>query len=103
MPESARDFFESLPARLDPAKTADLEASYRFDIAGAGSWRVGVSGGAVAVDESQAAADCVIQMSDETFSKLRNGRASPMTSFMTGKIKVKGDMALAAQLKALFF
>jgi putative sterol carrier protein len=103
MPESASEFFESLPSRVDPAKAASLTATYRFDIVGEGSWRVAADGDSVTVEESEADADCVIQMSEATFAKLRDGRGSPMKAFMTGKLKVKGDTALALELKDLFF
>jgi putative sterol carrier protein len=103
MAESAREFFESVSGRIDPASTAGRRASYRFDVTGAGSWRVAVDDGTVAVEETDADADCVIQLSEETFQKLRAGQANPMTAFMTGKIKVKGDLALATKLKELFF
>jgi putative sterol carrier protein len=42
-------------------------------------------------------------MKDEVFAKLRRGEQSPMTGFMTGKIKVDGDVGLALKLKDLFF
>ena len=45
----------------------------------------------------------MIRMKDEVFAKLRAGKQNPMTAFMTGKIKVDGDMALAMKLKDLFF
>jgi len=51
--ESARQFFDDLQARAEPARAGDLDASYRFDIADAGSWRVDVANGAVRVTESQ--------------------------------------------------
>jgi putative sterol carrier protein len=101
--EGAREFFQSVDRRLDPTKTAGLTVSYRFDIAGAGSWRVAVDDGSVAVEESDADADCVIQASEGDFMKLVRGEGNPTTMFVTGKLKVKGDMALALKLRQLFF
>jgi putative sterol carrier protein len=77
--------------------------SYRFDIDGAGSWRVEVVDGAVSVAESQASADCVIRAKEGTFRRLLDGKENPTTAFMLGRIKVEGDMALALKLKQLFF
>jgi putative sterol carrier protein len=102
MEESVREFFEGLESRLDPEKTRGTTATYRFDIAGAGSWRVAVDDGRASVDESEEPADCTIRMKEEVFLKLLRG-GNPMTAFMTGKIKVDGDMALALKLKQLFF
>ncbi len=50
------------------------------------------------VDED---ADCTIAMSMDSFLKTVKGELNPMMAVMTGKIKVKGDMALAMKLKDL--
>jgi len=46
-------------------------------------------------------ADCTIAMSMDSFIKTVKGELNPMMAVMTGKIKVKGDMALAMKLKDL--
>jgi putative sterol carrier protein len=102
MSDTTADFFESLESRLDPAKLGGVTASYRFDIDGAGSWRVDVHDGVVGVSEGGEGGDCVIRMKDEVCRKLRRGEQNPMTGFMTGKIKVDGDVGLALKLKELF-
>jgi putative sterol carrier protein len=103
MTDTTAEFFESLEQRLEPSRLAGLTASYRFDIAGAGSWRVEVRDGVATVSEGTDGGDCVIRMKDEVFAKLRRGEQNPMTGFMTGKIKVDGDIGLALKLKDLFF
>jgi putative sterol carrier protein len=99
--DSAQQFFDSLQARTDPSRAGDLSASYRFDIDGAGSWHVDVDNGAVTVTESQEPADCVIATDEQTFLAVVSGKQNPMGAFMTGKIKVEGDMALALGLRDL--
>jgi putative sterol carrier protein len=102
MAETTREFFESLETRIDPARLHGLNASYRFDIAGAGIWRVDVAEGSATVTENGEGGDCIIRMKDEVFTKLRRGELNPMNGFMLGRIKVKGDMSLAVKLKELF-
>ena len=34
--------------------------------------------------------------------KLASGKQNPMTAYMTGKIKVKGDMGAATKLQKIF-
>jgi hypothetical protein len=42
-----KEFFDALPSKVDPAKTAGMNNSYVFDIADVGAWTVSVSDGAV--------------------------------------------------------
>ena len=99
--ESARQFFENLQARAASSRAGDLNASYRFDIQDVGSWHVDVENGAVTVTESQDPADCVIATDEQTLLGVVGNEQSPMGAFMTGKIRVEGDMGLALRLKDL--
>jgi putative sterol carrier protein len=103
MTQTAREFFTGLEHRLDREKLRGQTVSYRFDIAGAGSWRVGVDDGSLDVEEGRADADCVIAMKEDVFLRLLRGEQNPVSAFMLGRIKVDGDMALALKLKELFF
>ena len=100
--DSPREFFESLESRVDPAKAAGMTASYRFEIDGAGTWTVDVDDGKVAVSETGADADCTISTSSETFMKIAKGEQNPTAAYMSGKLKVKGDMGQAMKLQKLF-
>jgi putative sterol carrier protein len=99
---SARDFFESLENRVDESKTAGMNNSYLFDIDGAGKWKVDVNDGKVTVTEGEGDADAIISTSEETFTKMINGEQNPTSAYMTGKLKVKGDMGAAMKLQKLF-
>jgi putative sterol carrier protein len=102
MADSVREFFEGLEGRVDASKTAGVNNSYLFDIEGAGAWKVDVRDGAVAVTEGAADADTTIQSSEENFLKLIRGEQNPTTAYMTGKLKIKGDMGAAMKLQKLF-
>jgi putative sterol carrier protein len=101
--ESAQQFFDDLAARADPARAGDLSASYRFDIADQGSWHVDVQNGDVTVTVTQSTepADCVIATDEQTFLAVVRNEQNPMGAFMTGKIRVEGDMGLALRLRDL--
>jgi putative sterol carrier protein len=100
--DSAREFFETLESRVDPAKAAGLTASYRFEIDGAGTWTVDVDDGKVSVSENGGDADCTISTSAETFAKIARGEQNPTAAYMSGKLKVKGDIGQAMKLQKLF-
>ena len=47
-------------------------------------------------------ADCVIEINNENFSKILNKKMNSMSAFMTGKMKIKGEMTIAMKLSSLF-
>jgi len=99
---TAKDFFANLESSADASKTAGMTNSYLFDIEGAGKWTVTVDDGKVSVTEGGEDADAVITTSDETFEKIVSGEQNPTSAYMTGKLKVKGDMGAAMKLQKLF-
>lgn len=100
--DSAREFFEGLEGRIDPSKTAGMTNSYVFEIDGAGTWKVDVNDGSVAVTEGGGEADATIAASEETFQQVASGDLNATTAYMTGKLKVRGDMGAAMKLSRLF-
>ncbi len=99
---AVNEFFDGLPSRVDAAKTAGMNNSYVFDIEGAGTWTVKVADGAVTVDEGDTGGECTISTSEETFEKVVKGEQNPTAAYMSGKLKIKGDMGAAMKLQKLF-
>jgi putative sterol carrier protein len=99
---AAKDFFDSLEARADASKIAGMSNSYLFDIEDEGQWLVDVRDGAIKVTEGAGDADATIQTASETFEKIVAGEQNPTTAYMTGKLKVKGDMGAAMKLQKIF-
>ena len=103
MAQSVSQFFEELPSRVDESKTAGMNNTYRFNVDGAGSWTVDVQDGKVSVaQDGDGEPDVTISSSEETFLKLVQGEQNPTTAYMTGKLKIKGDMGAAMKLQKLF-
>jgi putative sterol carrier protein len=99
---TSAEFFEGLESRVDESKTAGMTNTYLFDIEGK-QWTVAVNDGTVKVTEGDAGgADATITTSEETFQKIASGEQNPTTAYMTGKLKVKGDMGAAMKLQKLF-
>ena len=100
---TVHDFFEGLPSRVPPERIEGMKNTYVFDIDGAGVWTVKVADGAIAVNEGAAGdADCTFSTSEESFEKIVAGEQNPTTAYMTGKLKIKGDMGAAMKLQKLF-
>jgi len=82
---------KALNTRLDGE---GLDGSVRFVIEDAGSVRIDENG----ATESEAEADCTMTASADTFQGILDGEVSPTAAFMSGKLKVDGDMGLAMKL-----
>jgi putative sterol carrier protein len=102
MADAVQEFFTNLESRTDASKTAGMNNSYVFDIEGVGQWKVDVDDGKVAVTEGGGDADVVISTSQETFEKIVAGDVNPTSAYMTGKLKIKGDMGAAMKLQKIF-
>jgi putative sterol carrier protein len=60
-----------------------------------------LDGGASQVSETDGDADTTIKVSWDDWQALGDGRLDPMTAFMSGKLKVEGDMSNAMQLQGV--
>jgi putative sterol carrier protein len=99
---TAQEFFDALPSRVAPDRIEGMNNTYVFDIEGAGTWTVKVADGAVTVTDGAEEADCTFSASEETFEKIASGEQNATTAYMTGKLKIKGDMGAAMKLQKIF-
>lgn len=53
------------------------------------------------VSGQEVESDCTVRMSIDTFGKLQRKEIKPFMAVASGKIKVRGDMSIAAKLKKL--
>ncbi len=53
------------------------------------------------VSQEDKEADCTIKIDQEDFESILSGDMNPMSAFMSGKIKVQGDMGVAMKLQSL--
>ncbi len=99
---SVQEFFEGLAERVTPDRIEGMNNTYAFDIEGAGTWTVAIADGSITVTEGAGDADCTFSASEESFAKIVAGEQNPTTAYMTGKLKIKGDMGAAMKLQKIF-
>jgi putative sterol carrier protein len=71
-----------------------FDRSVKFDLKDAGA--IVIDGANVSVGDGEA--DCTITMSLDDFIALTKGELNPTSAFMTGKMKITGDMSVAMAL-----
>lgn len=84
-------------ALTDKLAGAGFDGSIKFDIEGEGVIRI--VDGAVSTEDGDA--ECTISASMDTFQEMFAGELDPTAAFMTGKIKLDGDMGVAMKLGQL--
>jgi len=98
------DFFSNyLPTKLNenPGLAAEIGAVYQFDIEGAGTWAVDLTGDSGTVAEgAHDDPGCVVTAAKEDFEKLLDNPASGMMLFTMGKLKVS-NVGLALSLQKI--
>jgi len=104
-PTSCKQAFEQMPHRFKKDAAQGLNASYQFDLSGegGGKWQVLINGDNCEVKEgSHPSPNITISMSAQDYLDLVTGKLNPQMAFMTGKLRLTGDMGLALRLQSLF-
>ena len=76
---------------------SDFDGTAKFDIEGEGSVVIDSSGARASDEET----DVTLSADAETFQDILSGDLNPTSAFMTGKLKVDGDMGAAMKLASV--
>ncbi|XP_040217171.1 hydroxysteroid dehydrogenase-like protein 2 isoform X2 [Rana temporaria] len=99
------DTFKAIGKSINEDAVKSVQGIYQFVLSGAeqGTWYMDLKNdkGAVGKGEPPIKADVVMSLDSEDFVKMFTGKLKPTMAFMGGKLKIKGNMALAMKLEAL--
>ncbi|MEZ4643993.1 MAG: SCP2 sterol-binding domain-containing protein [Chloroflexota bacterium] len=85
-----------------PALLADINTTVQFDLSGegGGQWHAAIADGAITVNNGPAdAPQATLIMDAEDFVAMSTGQLNAMAAFMSGKIKVEGDLGTIMKLQ----
>lgn len=105
MSMQARDLIQAMPEAFLPEKAGNAKALIQFNLTGEGGglWLLDVADGKCQVrEETISQPDLTITMDANNFVAFTQGQLDPIQAFMTGKIKVSGNVGLTMQLLQWF-
>lgn len=101
--KTPQEFFDDvLPCRFKPEKAKGIDVTAQVNISGpdGGDWTVEIKEQKLNVKKgNHPSPKLTVGITDADFLDLVNDKISTQKAFFTGKIKFKGDLALALKLK----
>jgi putative sterol carrier protein len=99
------ELFEKMPGQFQADKAGDMNAVILFDLSGegGGQWSVSIADGKC--DVTQGAADSpksTVRMDAGDYHDMITGKLNPMMAFMSGKVKVEGDLNTVMKFQQIF-
>jgi putative sterol carrier protein len=102
---TVKETFDLMASRFRADKATGVNATIQYEIGGegGGTWNAVIANGTCTVSEGPAASPTLtVQMSGQDWLDMLSGKQSGQMLFMSGKLKLKGDMGLAMKLASLF-
>jgi putative sterol carrier protein len=102
---TVKETFDAMASRFRPEKAAGVNATIQYDISGdqGGTWHAVIRDGACTVSDGPAPSpNLTIGMSGQDWLDMVGGKLSGQMAFMSGKLKLKGDMGLAMKIGGMF-
>lgn len=98
------DYARAMPKGFRPDRASGLKTNYQFQIGdGGGIWTLTITNWTCTIAQGETApAAAMIQISGADFIKLAQGQFNTVQAFQQGRIKVKGDLNLAAKISDIF-
>ncbi len=103
--EEIAQIFPTMCERFLPDKAQGVDGYIQFDLTGdsGGLYWLNVTGGTCTWGEGQAEnPKMTLRAVAEDYMSVISGSTNAMTAFMSGKIKIQGDMGLAMKMQTMF-
>lgn len=104
MVTTVKEYFETLPRRFQAQNAGGIDAIFQFELSGdgGGTYHVVVKDGAMTVIEgAHASPTVVLKMTGDEYVKMANGKLDGRMAFMSGKMKVSGQIPMAMKMQQI--
>jgi len=98
------NIFASMPSQFQVDKAGDLDISILFDLSGdgGGQWTAKIADGKFDLNKGAIGTPtATLSMDADDFEAMSKGDLNPMMAFMSGKIKVDGDLNAVMKFQSL--
>jgi putative sterol carrier protein len=102
---TVKETFDAMSGRFRADKAAGTSAVIQYDVGGdgGGTWHAVIKDGTCTVKTGPAPSpNLTLQIAAPDWLDMLSGKQSGQMLFMSGKLKVKGDMGLAMKLGSMF-
>lgn len=103
--EQVKQIFEAMPQNLNADAAKGMNAVIQFNLTGdgGGNYYVTIKDGACTVSEGSAPSpNMTMTMAAQDYVDMISGKLNGQMAFMSGKLKIAGDMGLAMKMQSLF-
>lgn len=103
--KTVREFFDALPSRFSAAAAEGVTAVYQFDLSGerGGQYQLHVADRSCRVAPGvHPSPDVTLAMAGEDCLAVLEGRLNGVSAYLSGRLRVDGDLGLAMRLASLF-
>ncbi|MDF1762415.1 MAG: SCP2 sterol-binding domain-containing protein, partial [Oleibacter sp.] len=90
---TAAEIIEQMNAKFNPAAAAGLDLVFQFNIEDAGNYHLNIKDGTCALADGDAGdPNVTLIMNSDTLKGIVSGEKNGMMAFMSGDLRVEGDM-----------
>ncbi|HET7580050.1 MAG TPA: SCP2 sterol-binding domain-containing protein [Bacillales bacterium] len=105
---SSQEVFQMIDAALktDPSTTEGMNTVFQFNLTGddGGTYQMIIDEeGARAIEGTEKESQCTLEMDADEYKDMVAGTINPTQAFMSGQLKIDGDMGLALQLQNILY
>jgi putative sterol carrier protein len=100
-----QEIFDEMPKNLNADAAKGMNSTIQFNLSGdnGGQWYVAIKDGKAEVTKGTASSpNMTLSMAAQDYVDMILGKLNGQMAFMSGKLKISGDMGLAMKMQSLF-